>query len=175
MRKVILYIAMSVDGYICDKNNSLDFLSIVEDGNEDYGYSEFNKSVDTVIVGKNTYNKVISMGFEYPHKDKDVYIISHDKIENLTHFKTYSGNLKILITHLKEKKGKNIYCDGGANIVTQLLENNLIDIFIISIIPVLLGGGIKLFQGDYLFSELTHIKTNTFQKGLVQLHYEKTK
>lgn len=174
MRKIVLFIAMSCDGYICDKNESLNFLGLIEDKEEDYGYFDFIKTIDTVIVGKNTYQKVISMGYEYPHKDKDVYIISNSKIKNTNNYKIYTGDLKVLVSNIKKEKGKDIYCDGGANIITQLLSYNLIDKLIISIIPALLGGGIRLFNGDYPFSKLEHIKTETYKKGLVQIHYQRT-
>ncbi|MDA3907200.1 MAG: hypothetical protein PF484_14100 [Bacteroidales bacterium] len=72
-RKVVLYISMSLDGYIATKENDLGFLSIVEQEGEDYGYNDFVESVDTDIIGRKTYEKVIAMGFEYPQADKDVY------------------------------------------------------------------------------------------------------
>lgn len=69
-RKVVLYIAMSVDGYIAKPDDNLDFLSIVEKEGEDYGYFEFVKSTDAVIVGRKTYEKVLTMGFDHPHPTK---------------------------------------------------------------------------------------------------------
>jgi len=63
-RKLVLYISMSLDGFIATKDNKLDFLSIVEQKNEDYGYFEFLKTVDTIIIGRKTYDKVIEMGYK---------------------------------------------------------------------------------------------------------------
>ena len=65
-----------MDGYIAQPNDDLSFLSIVEQEGQDYGYADFVKTVDTVIVGRKTYDKVIAMGFEFPHADKDAYIIT---------------------------------------------------------------------------------------------------
>lgn len=126
-RKVNLYIAMSVDGYIADELDNLDFLTIVEKEGEDYGYNEFINTIDTVILGRKTFDKVVSMGIEFPHADKEVYIISRTANPNRGNAIYYTGELSILIKHLKETKGKNIYCDGGAEIVTELFKHNLID------------------------------------------------
>lgn len=79
-RKVILYIAMSLDGYIATENNELDWLSIVEVQDEDYGYEKFVKSVDTVIMGRKTYDKVLSCGVDFPHKRRRCYVVSREEL-----------------------------------------------------------------------------------------------
>lgn len=171
-RKVILYISMSLDGYIADTNDDIDFLSIVEQEGEDYGYFDFVKSVDAVIVGRKTYDKVISMGYEYPHTDKDVYIITRTVKPAIGTFRFYNGDLTDLVIKLKSQQGKNIYCDGGAEIINELHSNNLIDELIISVIPILLGNGVKLFKDDQPEQKLELMSANSFDKGLVQLHYK---
>lgn len=162
---------MSLDGYIATKDNSLEFLSLVEKEGEDYGYNDFVKSVDTVIIGRKTYDKVIEMGFEYPHTDKEVYILTRKTQLPKGTFKFYSGNLVQLVSGLKNQSGKNIYCDGGAEIANELMNNNLIDEFIISVIPILLGDGIKLFKDGRPEQRLELISAKQFDKGLTQLHY----
>ena len=170
-RKLLLYISASLDGYIATEAGDLDFLSSVAQEGEDYGYYDFVKSVDTVIIGRKTYEKVISMGFEYPHVDKDVYIITRTPRPDVGTFKFYSGDLTELVQGLKKMPGKNIYCDGGAEIVQKLLQANLIDEIIISIIPFLLGGGIRLFKEGRPMQKLKLISSKQFEMGLVQLHY----
>ena len=172
-RKVILYISMSLDGYIATKDNSLEFLSIVEQEGEDYGYNEFVESVDTVIIGRKTYEKVIAMGYEYPHVDKDVYIITRTERPSIGNFKFYTGELTTLVNSLKNRSGKNIYCDGGAEIANELIINNLIDEFIISVIPILLGDGIKLFKDGRPEQKLQLVSSKQFNKGLTQLHFKR--
>ncbi len=163
---------MSLDGYIADSNDNINFLSIVEQEGQDYGYSKFVNTVDTIIIGRKTYDKVISLGFEYPHKDKDVYIITRTERLEIGPFKFYTGSLTELISRLKNQDGKNIYCDGGAEIVNELLKNNLIDEMIISVIPILLGTGIELFKVGRKEQKLTLLSSEKFEKGLVQLHYK---
>lgn len=170
-RKVILYIATSLDGYIAKPNDDLGFLSIVEQEGQDYGYADFIKTVDTVIVGRKTYDKVLSMGFEFPHADKDAYIITRTSKPNIGSVKFYTGELKSLVERLKAEPGKNIYCDGGAEIVQELLKDNLIDEFIISVIPILVGNGTKLFKDGRPEQKLELVSVKAFEKGLVQVHY----
>jgi len=173
-RKVILYIAMSLDGYIATPDNGLEFLSLVEEKDQDYSYKDFVSTVDTVIVGRKSYDKVLSMGLEYPHADKDLYIITRTPRETVGSTKFYSGDLKDLISTLKQKAGKDIYVDGGAEIANEMLMENLIDEFYISIIPVLLGNGISLFNNSRPQLRLKLLSTKSYNKGLVQLHYVKT-
>jgi dihydrofolate reductase len=172
-RKVILYIATSLDGYIAKPNDDLSFLSIVEQQGQDYGYAEFVKTVDTVIVGRKTYDKVISMGFDFPHADKDAYIITRTPRPSIGSVRFYTDDLKSLVNKLKSENGKNIFCDGGAEIVNELLSDDLIDEFIISVIPILVGNGTKLFKDGRPEQKLELVSVKSFDKGLTQLHYKR--
>jgi dihydrofolate reductase len=170
-RKVILYIATSLDGYIAKPNDDLSFLSIVEEEGQDYGYADFIKSVDTVIIGRKTYDWVMTQVPEFPHKDKISYVITRTSRPTMdkTHF--YTGDLKELVLKLKSEQGENIFVDGGAEIVNELLKENLIDEFIISIISILVGNGTKLFNDGRPELKLELMSTKQFNKGLTQLHY----
>lgn len=171
-RKLKLYIAMSLDGYITDRHEGLDFLSTVEQKGEDYGYAAFNATVDTVIMGRKTYDTVLAMGVGYPHSNKTSYIISHrpGKATKNVHF--YAGSLEALVEQIRSQPGKDIYCDGGAEIVNALLKEKLFDELIVSVIPVLLGGGVRLFTKEYPEQTLKLLGAKSFDKGLVQLHYQ---
>jgi dihydrofolate reductase len=171
MRKIKLFIAVSLDGYIARPDGSLDWLSIVEKEGEDYGYQAFINTVDTVIVGRKTYEKVQSLGVEFPYPDKVCYVITRTARPASRNMVFYTGELKELLLKLKQQSGKDIYCDGGAEIITVLLKLSLIDECIISVIPVVLGEGIRLFQDNrpVLNVELIHCKP--YPSGLVQLHY----
>jgi dihydrofolate reductase len=170
-RKVILYIAMSLDGYIAKPNDDLSFLSIVEKEGEDYGYEEFVSSIDTVIMGRKTYDWVMTQVSQFPHSERTTFVITRTAKSNIGKTNFYSGNLLDLIVKLKSEKGGNIFCDGGAEIVNELLKYKLIDEIILSIVPVLVGNGTKLFNSERPEHILELISTKPFEKGLVQLHY----
>ncbi|MEY3411493.1 MAG: dihydrofolate reductase family protein [Bacteroidota bacterium] len=171
-RNLILYIAMSLDGYIAKLDGDLSWLSAVEKEGEDYGYHKFVASVDTVIVGRKTYDKVLSMGVDYPHQDKMSYIITRTPNASLGNIHFYTEDVTELVKKLKAMPGKNIYCDGGAEIVNLLLNNNLFDELVISIVPVLLGGGIELFKPGRPENKLQLVSSQAFESGLVQVHYK---
>ncbi|AKQ46792.1 dihydrofolate reductase [Rufibacter radiotolerans] len=171
MRQVILYIAMSLDGYIAGPEDNLDFLALVERPGEDYGYVDFQHNIDTVIWGRRTYEKVLNFIPAYLHQDKKVYVLSRTKTGQEGHVEFYGGDLKQLITTLKQQPGQHIYCDGGAEAVTALLQEKLLDTLVISVIPHLLGGGIRLFKDGRPEQGITLTKSLTFPSGLVQLWY----
>jgi len=170
-RKLILYIAMSLDGFIAKSDGDISFLSAVVQEGEDYGYSEFINSVDTVILGRKTLDKIHSMGIELPYGSRKVYVLTRTPRPDSVTVRFYTGNLSELVSTLKSKEGKHIYCDGGAETIHQLLQEDLIDELIISVIPVILGEGIRLFKGDLQEKKLHLANSKSFEKGLIQLHY----
>ena len=170
-RKLILYIAMSLDGYIATKDDSLDFLSRVEIPNEDYGYVDFLQGIDTVIWGRKTFDKVLSFGGGLPHQDKNVFVISRSKEGKQEHV-TFHNDVVTLVKNLKNQPGKAIYCDGGAEIVSELLKNRLFDTIIISVIPHLLGDGIRLFKEGNMEQNLRFKRSINYPSGLIQLWYD---
>ena len=171
-RKVILYIAMSLDGYIAGEGDNLDFLSTIDSPGEDYGYFTFIHQIDTLIWGRKTYDMVLSFGVDFPHPGKKVYVISKSRQGSDEHVE-YVSDLPSLITKLKKEEGKHIYCDGGGEIVLELLKHSLIDEMIISIIPHLLGGGKRLFLDGRPEQHLQMTKCTPYASGLVQLKYER--
>ncbi|MBC6988892.1 dihydrofolate reductase family protein [Hymenobacter sp. BT491] len=170
-RKVILYIAMSLDGYIATPEGDLDFLSLVEQEGQDYGYADFYQTVDTIILGRKTYDKVLSMGVAFPHSGKETYVLTRTERPGIGTVRFYTDSLPELVRKLQNQTGNNIFVDGGAETVNQLLQENLVDEFYISIIPILLGSGISLFQPGRPTQLLKLVETKQFEKGLAQLHY----
>ena len=177
MRKISLFIAMSLDGYIAKPNDDLSFLKLVEKEGEDYGYVEFTAKVDTIIIGRKTYDYVVKEigASHYDNGKRDVYVITRTERPKLDRTTFYKGNLSELVDRLKSESGKNIYCDGGAEIINELLKHDLIDEFIISVIPVLLGNGTRLFKDGRPEQTLEFIEAKTFETGLTQLHYKRKK
>ena len=172
-KNIILYIAASLDGFIARKNGSVDWLAPYEKGQEDYGYNEFYKKIGTVIMGNNTYKQVLSFG-EFPYRGKDCFVFTRikDKLEdeNVTFV---SKSAKDFISQLNLRDNKNIWLVGGASIIDKFLKFDLIEEFIITVIPILLGDGIPLFKGKSNEKKLKLINVKTFDPGLVQLHYKR--
>lgn len=169
--KCILYIASSVDGYIAKPNDNLDFLNLVAQEGEDYGYGQFYEQIDTVILGKRTYDWVMGQVSDFPHQGKETYVLTRQNLNPIGTVQFYSGELLDLVSRLKHKQGKNIFVDGGAQTVYRFLEKGLLDELIISFIPVLLGEGIRLFQEGFFEQKLELISSQSYPSGLVQVHY----
>lgn len=173
MRKISLFIAASLDGYIAKPNDDLGFLRLVENEGEDYGYAAFTATIDTLIIGRKTYEYVLrNIGAEhYDNGKRDVYVITRTARPSTGRVIFYTGSLRDLVRDLKSEEGKNIYCDGGAEVINELLQHDLIDEFIISVVPVLLGDGTRLFKDGRPEQCLELVDVKTFNTGLVQLHY----
>ena len=175
MRKISLFIAMSLDGYIAKPNDDLSFLKIVEKEGEDYGYAEFTDTVDTLIIGRKTYDYVVREigSSHYDNGQRDVYVITRTERPPVGRTIFYTGNMTGLVKRLKSENGKNIYCDGGAEIINELLKHDLIDELIISVIPVLLGNGTRLFKDNRPEQKIEFVGAKSFETGLTQLHYKR--
>jgi len=175
MRTLAIYIATSLDGYIAKPNDDLSFLKLVEKEGEDYGYAEFTATIDTIILGRKTYEWVLKEigSSHYDNGNRNVYVITRTERPSVGKTIFYTGNLTELVQQLKTGKGKNIYCDGGAEIINELLKNDLVDEFIISVIPILVGNGIRLFQDNRPEQKLELVNAKTFDTGLTQLHYKR--
>jgi dihydrofolate reductase len=175
MRKLSLFIATSLDGYIAKPNDDLSFLKLVEKEGEDYGYAEFTANIDTILLGRKTYDYVIKeIGTShYDNGQRDVYVITRTARPGVGKTTFYTGILTELVQRLKSESGKNIYCDGGAEIVNGLLQYDLIDEMIISVVPILLGNGTRLFKDNRPEQQLELVSVKTFETGLTQLHYKR--
>jgi dihydrofolate reductase len=171
-RKIILYIATSLDGFIAGPGDNLDFLSTVEKPGEDYGYKEFISGVDTAIIGKRTYDWIKIHAPDFMH-DFTTYVYTRTPQPAQGNFIFYNGDLAELVGRLKSESGKDIFCEGGAVLANAMLRQNLVDEFIISVIPVILGKGIRLFGDDGPQIDLKLVTVKDFDTGLVQVKYQR--
>lgn len=171
-RKIVCYIAESLDGYIATEDDSLDWLFKV-DGEGDAGYSEFMETVDTVVMGRRTYDWVMEMeNGEYPYEGIKSYVFSRtiwasDSVD----VEFIDMAIPAFAEKLKSNPGKNIWVIGGSALLAGFLEAGLIDEFIISIAPVTIGTGIPLFQKSVLTTEYK-LKDVRRYGEFAQLHYE---
>ncbi|WP_204123006.1 dihydrofolate reductase family protein [Lacticaseibacillus mingshuiensis] len=147
-RQVILYLAESLDGFIAEKDGGTGFLSKFDSSAQDAAYQDFYSSIDTVLMGRMTYQRKLHLAGTYPYSDKESYVFSttlHDTDDPTT---VVAGNIPQFVRQLKGKKGKGIWLVGGADIFTDLLKEKLIDKLIITIAPVLLGDGVSLVASN---------------------------
>lgn len=172
MGDVTLYIAMSLDGFIAGPNNDLSFLNPMHMEGEDYGYSNFIQDVDAIIWGRKTYDHLLKMVPEFPFKNKKCFVLSTKNEGSDEHVTFVKPPLKPLIEQLQKETPGKIYCDGGAELVNQMLKESLFDEFIISIVPVLLGSGTRLFMNNNQQTSLKFISSQSFPSGLVQIKYK---
>lgn len=172
-RRVVLYIAQSVDGFIARADGDIEWLASVEMENEDYGYGAFVRTVDTVIMGRKTYEKVMSLDVPFPHKGRKCYVISKSRSGSDDNVEFYGGDVETLIQQLKREGGGTIYIDGGSEVVQLLRTADLIDEYVLSIIPVMLGKGIPLFRITDTENALELQEAKAFKSGLVQLKYNR--
>ncbi|WKY47678.1 dihydrofolate reductase family protein [Eubacteriaceae bacterium ES3] len=177
MSEVVLYIAMSLDGYIAESNGNISWLG--GDGSEpdnQGSYPEFIETVDTIILGYTTYHQLVTElapeGWVYP--DKKTYVMTHQKLQNCPEISFTDENLAELIRRLKAEGGQNIWICGGSAIINQVLAADLIDRFCITVIPILLGDGIRLFTKQEDQRLLKFVSTRTYN-GMTDLVFEKRK
>jgi dihydrofolate reductase len=167
-KSLILYIAMSLDGFIAKKDGNLDWLTKYDDNSEDYGFKALYDGIETVLIGSITYFQI-----EDAYDGKEVYVFSNSKHEagaGNVHF--VSGEVGEVFNDLKPDSG-GIWLVGGANLVNQFVKEDLIDEYIITVIPTVLGSGISLFDNENPEIDLKLLDVKQYDSGLVQLHYGK--
>lgn len=143
MRKLKLYIAASLDSYIAGPNGEIDWLEV--GGDLDYGYQEFNSSIDTTLMGTATYQLTLTFD-DFPYPDTTNYVFTRGMPPPDTAYVRFiSGDIAGFVRSLKEQPGKDIWLIGGGQINTVMLNEELIDEIILTLFPLVLGEGIPLF------------------------------
>jgi dihydrofolate reductase len=178
--RVSVYIAASLDGFIAREDGSLDWLPGADPqeegdaGAEDYGYQEFIGSVDVLVMGRKTYEKVLTFG-EWPYKDRRVVVLSSGTVQIpadlASTVQCQSGSPRDLVGRLAEGGAKHLYIDGG-NTIQRFLNEGLVQQITVTRVPVLIGAGIPLFGPLASDIPLRHVETRQFPNGFVQSRYE---
>ncbi|MGG0657662.1 dihydrofolate reductase family protein [Rummeliibacillus pycnus] len=170
-RKLILFIAMSLDGYIATEDESLEWLDNVE-GEGDTGYSEFLETVDTILMGRKTYDWVMkNIEGEFPYKNEECYVFTKSSIEDTEYVKFINKDVLSFTNELKKADGKNIWLVGGGELIHSFIKKKLIDEMIITVAPVIIGNGIPLFLNSEDQMNLSLIGTRKYNQ-FVSLHYK---
>jgi len=176
-RKIILNLAISLDGWICEDNGGYAWISghgdIRQNTEKQFDFSVFLGTVDTIVMGRKAFDDCGVLDIEENEKKKFVVATteprkSHDNIEFV------NGNIVKLITDLKEHDGKDIWLFGGAGITDAFIQADVVDEYIIGIIPIILGKGRKLFDNEYPTINL-QLDECTVTDGITILRYTKRK
>ncbi|MFT2007270.1 dihydrofolate reductase family protein [Pontibacter sp. 13R65] len=171
MRKIILYIAASLDGYIARPDGNVEWLHDAEFAlpGEDFHYSSFLETIDTTLMGNSTYKAVLGFDMPFPYPDKTNYVFSRSSENKDTEFvKFVSTDAITFIKELKEQPGKDIWLIGGGQLNTLVLNAGLLDEIILTYIPILLGKGIPLFAEGVQEQKLQVESNHCYDNGFVQ-------
>ena len=170
--KASVFVGTSVDGFIARRNGDFDFLP--EGGGEPHGYDEFMASIDVLVIGRNTFEKVLTLE-TWPYADKRVVVLSSRMIDShavpgalIEHM---TGSPAEITSRLSADGAKHAYIDGGIT-VQGFLRARLIQRLVITRVPVLIGDGIPLFGSLPHDIQLRHVQTKSYQSGLVKSEYE---
>ena len=165
MRRIILNIACSLDGYIAREDGSIDWLPT--DGG-DFGMKKFMNSIDTVLLGRTTYEQILTFDCDYPYANKKSYVFSRNSgTENKNNVEFVSDMIGFS-KKLVESPGKDIWLVGGGEIISVFLKAGLIDEVILSMVPIVIGSGIPLFKNTSKDIKFEIIETIE-HTGLTQL------
>jgi dihydrofolate reductase len=164
-RKLSLFIASSLDGFIARKDGGIDWL--FADG--DYGYKRFYNSVDTILMGRKTYETALRLGENFA--GKTCYVFTRRKRASKGNI-TFVSDPVSLAKRIKSELGKGIFLEGGGETISTFLNEGLIDEIVLSIHPILIGEGIPLFRNLKNQIGLKLLDSTSFKSGLVQLRFE---
>jgi dihydrofolate reductase len=168
--KISVFIATSIDGYIARENGSLDWLDKFNDSGENCGFPEFFSSVDTLIMGRKTYETVLSFN-NWPYRGKRVIVISNTLNSVTEDAELYKGDILPLLSKLQAEGVKHIYVDGGETI-SHFLKEKTVDSITLTTIPVLLGKGIPLFRKIDAEFSCKLVSSQSYSSGITQATYQ---
>jgi len=169
--KTTYYVASSLDGFIAKEDGDVSWLDELGISMEDTGYEKFYSTVDALIMGRKTYEMIVGFG-EWPYGNKPVWVCSHNKIEAIKGCNLQSGqNPELAYKAAKELNIKHMWCVGGGGLASSLLEANLLTNIYLSLMPLVLSKGIKLF-GDLSSNQMLNKESlRSHESGMVQIEY----
>ena len=175
MRKLILNLAISLDGFISDKQGGFDWIVGHGDTSNDtedvFDFADFMNEIDTIVMGAKAYEDVVLANFDTYH-DKTILVATTRTLETRDNVKLIKGDICKLVMDLKEKEGKDIWLYGGGILAEPFIKNNLVDEYVIGIIPTILGNGRTLFKDNHEQIDL-HLDRVTVADGITMLVYSR--
>ncbi|MCX2743001.1 dihydrofolate reductase family protein [Mangrovivirga sp. M17] len=173
MRKVVSYIAISLNGKIADSNSSVGWLEKIPNPKRlDYGYSEFYDKVEITIQGNTTYDQVLGFDTEFPYKGKKNYVFTRRKDLKEDENVNYVNEDPVkFVKELKNEAGGIIWVIGGGQTNTLLLSGGVIDELKVFVMPIIIDDGIEIFSENQTISSLELLDSKTYSNGVVELHY----
>ena len=173
MRKIKLYVAVSLDAKIARPDGDVNWLHDFPNPDKtDHGYGMFYDSIDITLMGHNTYKMIQSFDVDFPYKDKENYVFTRNSsLQDNDDVIYISSNIASFVKSLKKQPGKDIWVVGGGEINTLLLDNDLVDEMCIFIMPIILGDGLPLFAGNPHTNLLTLQSSTSYSTGAVELVY----
>ena len=169
-REIVLFIAASLDGYIAKENDDLEWLMETE-GEGDNGYTEMYETIDTIIMGKKTYDYVVEHTETFPYVNEKCYVFFFFEKGSNEHVEFVNEDVVEFTKRLKEQEGSKIWMVGGGSLLREFFKNNLIDEYVVTITPHILGSGVPLFQDKNPEIHLTLTDTKRFGQ-FVNLYYK---
>ena len=166
--QVVLYIAASLDGFIARPDGAFDWLDFVDRPGEDYGYHAFYDSIDAIVMGRGTYD--VCAGFPswpYPEKPSTVFTNSTD-LAPREGAEFVSGTAPPVLDQLGARGHRRVWLAGGGALARQFQAEGVLDEYIVSILPILIGAGLPLFPGAWREELLTMASVRAYETGLVQ-------
>ncbi|MBE7683597.1 MULTISPECIES: dihydrofolate reductase family protein [Paenibacillus] len=169
--KVVLYIAMSLDGYIARKDGSVDWLFDVEGDGGDNGYAAFYQTIGTVVMGRTTYEDVLKLSEDFLYADRPTYVLSRSEQPPAPHVQFTTEPVESLIPRLQQASDADLWIVGGGQLVQAVMEKRLLHEIEVAIIPKILGEGIPLFPQGIVPSNLKMMRTQTLGQ-IVSILYQ---
>ena len=172
-RKVIVHIATSADGYIARSDGDLQWLTSRPAPKGFYGMNEFMKTIDTTVLGRKTYEISLGLGAKFDSKKGRTIVYSRQAppADAPSGVEFVNGAIGPFVSRLREEAGKDIWLMGGGDLIASFLDEQAIDEFVISVVPVFIGDGIPLIARRHRHVPLELQSVERFDDGLVQLHY----
>jgi len=171
-RNVIVHIGTSADGYIARPDGDLEWLTSRPKPRGFYGIGAFMKTIDTLVLGRKTYEAALRMGGKFDATNPHLVFSRQPPPEGVpAGVRFVNDAIGPFVRGLREQSGKDIWLMGGGEIIASFLDEQLIDEFVISVVPVFIGDGIPLIARRHRHVPLELLSNERFEDGVVQLHY----